>query len=76
MLHWPPSGAAGGCAPCEVPTSGHLHSCIVFDTGDGRRGGHFTEYAFCGLPGIDLAALADRSREAEDGFRRLLPANC
>ena len=44
--------------------------CIVFDTGDGRRGGHFTEYAFCGLPGADIAALADRNREAEDGFRR------
>ena len=44
--------------------------CIVFDTGDGRRGGHFTEYAFCGLPGVEIAALADRNRDSENAFRR------
>ena len=29
-----------------------LKVCISRDTGGGRRGGHFTHYAFTGLPGV------------------------
>ena len=43
--------------------------CISYDTGGGRRGGHFTHYAFTGLPGVEIAALADSNPEAEKSFR-------
>ena len=43
--------------------------CISYDTGGGRRGGHFTHYSFTGLPGVEIAALADSNPEAEKTFR-------
>ena len=46
-----------------------LKVCISRDTGEGRRGGHFTHYAFTGLPGVKVAALADSNPEAEANFR-------
>ena len=46
-----------------------LKVCISRDTGGGRRGGHFTHYAFTGLPGVEIAALADSNPEAEKNFR-------
>ena len=56
-----------------------LKVCISRDTGGGRRGGHFTHYSFTGLPGVEIAALADSNPEAEKNFRltgaqRLYPA--
>ena len=45
-----------------------LKVCISRDTG-GRKGGHLTEYAFYGLPGAEVAALADVNPEAEKNFR-------
>ena len=44
-----------------------LKVCISHDTG-GRKGGHLTEYAFTGLPGVEIAALADVNPEAEKTF--------
>ena len=44
-----------------------LKVCISRDTG-GRKGGHLTEYAFTGLPGVEVAALADANPEAEKNF--------
>ena len=46
-----------------------LKVCISRDTGGGRRGGHFTHYSFTGLPGVEIAALADSNPEAEKNFR-------
>ena len=43
--------------------------CISYDTGGGRRGGHYTHYSFTGLPGVEIAALADSNPEAEKTFR-------
>lgn len=43
--------------------------CISYETGGGRRGGHFTHYAFTGLPGVEIAALADSNPKSEDTFR-------
>ena len=45
-----------------------LKVCISRDTG-GRKGGHLTEYAFYGLPGVEIAALADVNPEAEKNYR-------
>ena len=45
-----------------------LKVCISHDTG-GRRGGHLTEYAFTGLPGVEVSALSDVNPEAEKTFR-------
>jgi len=44
-----------------------LKVCICHDTG-GRKGGHLTEYAFTGLPGIEVTALADVNPESEKTF--------
>jgi len=44
-----------------------LKVCISHDTG-GRKGGHLTEYAFTGLPGVEVAALADVNPESEKTF--------
>ena len=46
-----------------------LKVCISYDTGGNRRGGHFTHYSFTGLPGVEIAALADSNPEAEKNFR-------
>lgn len=46
-----------------------LKVCISFDTGGGRRGGHFTQFSFTGLPGVEIAALADSNPLAEKTFR-------
>ena len=43
--------------------------CISYETGGGRRGGHFTHYSFTGLPGVEIAALADSNPAAEKTFR-------
>ena len=45
-----------------------LKVCISHDTG-GRRGGHLTEYAFTGLPEVEVSALSDVNPEAEKTFR-------
>lgn len=45
-----------------------LKVCICHDTG-GRKGGHLAEYAFSGLPGVEIAALSDVNPEAERSFR-------
>lgn len=45
-----------------------LKVCICHDTG-GRKGGHLTQYAFTGLPGVEIAALSDVNPEAEKTFR-------
>ena len=39
--------------------------CIVCDSGSGRLGGHCTQYAFCGLPGVKICALSDANKEAD-----------
>ena len=44
-----------------------LKVCICHDTG-GRKGGHLTEYAFTGLPGVEVTALADVNPESEKTF--------
>ena len=44
--------------------------CISYETGGGRLGGHYTEYAFCGLPGVEIAALADANADYDEAFRR------
>ena len=46
-----------------------LKVCISHDTGGGRKGGHFTHYSFTGLPGVEVAALADSNPESEKTFR-------
>ncbi len=46
-----------------------LKVCISYDTGGNRRGGHFTHYSFTGLPGVEIAALADSNPEAEKTYR-------
>lgn len=33
--------------------------CIVYETGNGRLAGHYTQFAFSGLRGVEIAALAD-----------------
>lgn len=47
--------------------------CIVHETGGGRLPGHYTEFAFSGLPGVEVAALADPSPEA-GGYAHLTGA--
>ena len=46
-----------------------LKVCISRDTGGGRRGGHFTHYSFTGLPGVEIAGLADSNPEAVNNYR-------
>ena len=46
-----------------------LKVCINYETGGGRRGGHFTHYSFTGLPGVEVAALADSNPEAEKTYQ-------
>ena len=46
----------------------NLKVCISYETGGGRKGGHFTHYSFTGLPGVVVAALADSTPEAEKTF--------
>ena len=36
---------------------------IVYDTSIAGRGGHGTHYAFKGLPGVEIAALADSNNK-------------
>lgn len=43
--------------------------CINYETGGGRRGGHFTQFSFTGLPGVEIAALSDSNPLAEKSFR-------
>jgi len=45
-----------------------LKVCINRPTGGGRLGGHCTHFAFTGLPGVEIAALADANPEAESNF--------
>ena len=45
-----------------------LKVCINRPTGGGRRGGHFTHYAFTGLPGVEIAALSDPNPDAKENF--------
>ena len=45
-----------------------LKVCINRQTGGRRRDGHHTHYAFTGLPGVDIAALADANPEAKNNF--------
>lgn len=42
--------------------------CISYDTGNGRLGGHHTHLSFCGLPGVEIAALANANRKDDAGF--------
>ncbi|MCR4572228.1 MAG: Gfo/Idh/MocA family oxidoreductase [Lentisphaeria bacterium] len=56
-----------------------LKVCINYETGGGRKGGHFTHFAFTGLPGVEIAALADSNPQAEKTFhltgaKRLYPS--
>lgn len=44
--------------------------CIVCDTGAGRLGGHYTQYAFCGLPGVEICALSDANPQADWDFHK------
>ena len=44
--------------------------CIVHETGSGRLAGHYTEFAFTGLPGVEIAALSDPNPEAAAYFKR------
>ncbi|MBR2373063.1 MAG: Gfo/Idh/MocA family oxidoreductase [Lentisphaeria bacterium] len=37
--------------------------CIIFETGANRLPGHYTQFAFTGLPGVEIAALADCNPE-------------
>lgn len=46
-----------------------LKVCINRQTGGGRHGGHHTHFAFTGLPGVEIAALADADPEAVNNFR-------
>ncbi len=43
---------------------------IIYETGNGRLGGHHTHFSFTGLPGVEIAALADSNPEAEQTFRK------
>lgn len=43
--------------------------CISRETGGGRMPGHGTHFAFTGLPGVEIAALADSNPEAESDYR-------
>lgn len=45
-----------------------LKICINRQTGGGRRGGHFTHFAFTGLPGVEICALADENKDAENNY--------
>ena len=53
--------------------------CINYDTGGGRLGGHCTQAAFTGLPGVEIAAMSDVNPETvlkDDspiGAKRLYP---
>jgi hypothetical protein len=42
---------------------------ISYEAGGGRLEGHYTHYSFTGLPGVEIAALADSHPEAEHLFR-------
>ena len=46
-----------------------LKVCINFETGNGRLDGHFTEFAFTGLPGVEIAALADSNPAAQATYQ-------
>ncbi len=45
-----------------------LKVCIDRQTGGGRRPGHLTHFAFTGLPGVEIAALADENPAAKEDF--------
>lgn len=45
-----------------------LKVCIDRQTGNGRMGGHCTHFAFTGLPGVEIAAMADANPEAAQNF--------
>ena len=42
-----------------------LKVCVYKETGNGRLGGHNTEFAFTGLPGVEIAALADSNPDGK-----------
>ena len=44
--------------------------CIVFETGGGRLAGHYTQFAFSNLPGVEISALADCNPNAAETFHR------
>ena len=48
--------------------------CIIYHTGGGRLGGHFTHLAFTGLPGVTIAALCDANDDGIDERMRLTGA--
>lgn len=48
--------------------------CIIYHTGGGRLGGHYTHLSFTGLPGVDIAALCDANDEGIDDRLRLTGA--
>ena len=45
-----------------------LKVCINRQTGGGRRGGHHTHFAFTGVPGVEIAALADADPDAVNNY--------
>ena len=45
-----------------------LKVCINRPTGGKRHGGHFTHFSFTGLPGVEIAALADTNAAAKENF--------
>lgn len=45
-----------------------LKVCINRQTGGDRRGGHHTHFAFTGLPGVEIAAMADANPAAKDNY--------
>lgn len=49
--------------------------CICHETGEGRLGGHFTQFAFKGLPGVEIAALCDSNDDGIEERMRLTEAS-
>ena len=45
-----------------------LKVCINRQTGNGRLGGHHTDFAFTGLAGVKISALADANVEAQKNY--------
>ena len=45
-----------------------LKVCINRQTGNGRLGGHHTDFAFTGLAGVKISALADANIEAQKNY--------
>ncbi|MBR0458690.1 MAG: Gfo/Idh/MocA family oxidoreductase [Victivallales bacterium] len=43
--------------------------CVSYETGNGRLGGHYTQFSFWGLPGVEVVALADSNPAAEKTYR-------